>query len=136
MQRSVTSLSASNRGELLAGRGAEPSVAALRDDQRSRILAGTDTLDKTTDRIRHAQQVGEETEAMGHATLAELGTQRETIIRTTGRLRQTDEHLSISRRILNSMAWRIASNKIVMIVIIIILLGIIGVIVYVKFIKK
>ena len=41
-----------------------------------------DVLDRTSGRIANAQRIGEESEAIGAGVLSELGTQRETIIRT------------------------------------------------------
>lgn len=105
-------------------------------NQRSRLLDNEQTLGRTSDRISNAQRIGEESEAIGAGVLSELGSQRETIIRTGQKVSSTDANLGKSRRILNAMARRIMTNHLIMVLIIIVLMGILGLVIYLKFGKK
>lgn len=68
--------------------------------------------------------------------LSELDSQRQTIMRTGGKVTNIDANLSKSRRILNAMTRRIMTNHLLMMLIILVLMGILGVVCYLKFGKK
>ncbi|KAK2553872.1 Vesicle transport through interaction with t-SNAREs-like protein 1B [Acropora cervicornis] len=125
--------------------------------QRSKLMHGTETLNKASDSIARSTRVAEETgktncqalptprkwfmvgirsEQIGGEIIEDLGDQRESLIRTRDRLKDVDQDLSKSRRILNSMAIRIATNKIILLCIIVVELAILGAVVYIKFFKK
>ncbi|KJE94506.1 hypothetical protein CAOG_05139 [Capsaspora owczarzaki ATCC 30864] len=118
------------------GRSAYQDVEAQSNDQRSRILDSHDRLNRTTGRLDNAQRVAAESEAIGQDILGELGTQRETIVRVRGRLHETDDNLTRSRRILNGMYYRIIQNRLIMYIIVLVLMGILGIVVYMRFFKK
>ena len=102
---------------------------------RNKLLHGTDVLNRTSDSIARSQQVAAESEQIGVEIIDDLDTQRESLLRTRDRLRDTDEDLDTSRKILTRMAFRVATNKLIMGIIILVELVIIGAIVYVRFIK-
>lgn len=112
------------------------SYEGARYDQRSRLLDNDAVLGRTSDRISNAQRIGEESEAIGAGVLTELDSQRQTIIRTGGKVTNIDANLSKSRRILNAMTRRIMTNHLVMMLIILVLCGILGVVCYLKFGRK
>lgn len=116
--------------------GGGDSYDGQRYDQRSRLLDNDQTLDRTSARITNAQRIGEESEAIGAGVLSELDSQRQTIMRTGGKVSNVDANLSKSRRILNAMSRRIMTNHLVMMLIILVLLGILGLSCYMKFGKK
>lgn len=119
------------REQLMGG----DSYESQRYDQRSRLLDNDSVLERTSGRISNAQRIGEESEAIGAGVLTELDSQRQTIMRTGGRVSNIDANLSKSRRLLNAMTRRIMTNHLVMMLIILVLCGILGVVCYLKFKK-
>ncbi|CAL4068481.1 unnamed protein product, partial [Meganyctiphanes norvegica] len=103
---------------------------------RQQVLQGTAILDRTGDSIRRSHAIAIETEHVGTEVLGELGTQRETLERTRGRLMDTDAEISRSRRILSSMSRNVLYNKILLVIIIILEFGILAGLVYWKFFSK
>jgi len=105
-------------------------------DQRERLLAGTDKLNRTNTVLQDARRTAEETVATGATILDNLGRQRETMERGLGRLDDINDKLARSSKILSAMARRVATNKLIMAVIVIVLLGAIGLIVWLKWFYK
>ncbi|KAL4238678.1 Vesicle transport through interaction with t-SNAREs 1B [Mactra antiquata] len=101
--------------------------------QRGRLMQGHQSLARTNESMARSHQVAAETDQVGVEILGELGRQREVLTRTKDRLHDTDSNLSKSRKILNTMAMRVMTNKMILIVIIILELGILGGVVYWKF---
>lgn len=97
-----TARQSGGRDELLGGDSWESSG----DNQRARLLDSQDTLDRTSSRITNTQRIADETEQIGAGVLTELGTQRDTIIRTAHKVQGVDSNLGKSKRILNSMSRR------------------------------
>lgn len=120
------------RDELFAGGRGGQSYQSGAADQRSRLLQGTDRLQATSDRLANAQRIGEESEAIGVGILGELDTQRDTIVRTANKVRDTDANLGKSHRILQTMSRRVMTNKALLLGIIFLLLGILGITIYLK----
>lgn len=120
---------ADDRTELLSG---GDSFAGHNYDQRSRLLDSEDTLNRTSARITNAERIGEESEAIGAGVITELGTQRETIVRTAHKVQGVDANLSKSKRILNSMHRRVITNQMTMMLIVLVLMAILGLTVYLK----
>ncbi|XP_074631669.1 vesicle transport through interaction with t-SNAREs homolog 1B-like isoform X4 [Acropora palmata] len=104
--------------------------------QRSKLMHGTETLNKASESIARSTRVAVEVEQIGGEIIEDLGDQRESLIRTRDRLKDVDQDLSKSKRILNSMAIRIATNKIILLCIIVVELAILGAVVYIKFFQK
>ncbi|EDO41283.1 predicted protein [Nematostella vectensis] len=106
------------------------------DENRSRVAQGIDSLNKTSDSIARSTRVAVETEQIGGEIIDTLGDQRESLLRVRDRLKDTHSDLGRSRRILNIMAIRVATNKIILLCIIIVELAILGGVVYIKFFRK
>jgi len=75
-------------------------------DQRQQLLAGTERLERSTQRLKASQALANETEAIGAAALADLHTQRETILHTQGVLGQSEGYVDRSVNTLRGMARR------------------------------
>ncbi|KAL5009218.1 hypothetical protein ScPMuIL_014799 [Solemya velum] len=92
--------------------------------QRSKLMQGTQSLNRATESIARSHQIAAETDQIGVEIIDELGQQRESLVRTKERLEGTDSNLAKSRKILKTMAIRAISNKMILIVIILIELAI------------
>lgn len=75
-------------------------------EQRHQLLAGTERLERSSGRLRESQRVALETEDIGRNTLADLSTQRETIMHTRGTLLESEGYTDRSIKTLRSMARR------------------------------
>ncbi len=128
-----TSSDSANRAELgLVGDSWSASSAA----QRERLLATTDRINRSGERIQQSKQTLLETEELGVSILQDLHRQRETIVHARDTLHGVDDNITKSRKILSVMARRIMQNKAIMYGIILLLVGSIGMLVYFKFIKS
>jgi vesicle transport through interaction with t-SNAREs protein 1 len=87
-----------------------PSEASRSGDsqynQRQQLLGGTERLERSTQRLKASQALANETEAIGAAALADLHTQRETIVHTQGVLGQSEGYVDRSVNTLRGMARR------------------------------
>ncbi|KAI0161387.1 V-snare-domain-containing protein [Xylariaceae sp. FL1272] len=110
---------------------AQPSDAQL--EQRQQLLAGTDRLDRSTQRLRSSQALAEETEAIGASTLNDLYQQRETLQHTSEMLYESEGYVDRSVKTLRGMARRMATNRIITIAIITVLVLLIFGVIYLKF---
>lgn len=85
----------------------DPSSSAdIHLEQRQQLLAGTDRLDRSTQRLKASQALAAETETVGASTLAELQRQRETIDHTTRMLYESEGYVDRSVKTLKGMARR------------------------------
>ncbi|KAI1855178.1 hypothetical protein JX266_000043 [Neoarthrinium moseri] len=75
-------------------------------EQRQQLLAGTDRLDRSTQRLRNSQALANETEAIGASTLADLHGQRERILHTGDMLGESEGYVDRSVKTLRGMARR------------------------------
>lgn len=100
----------SDRAALFAGRYTDEDPSSNPSDihlaQRQQLLSSTDRLDRSTQRIRASQALANETESIGAAALADLHTQRETILHTQGVLGQSEGYVDRSVKTLRGMARR------------------------------
>ncbi|XP_064602481.1 vesicle transport through interaction with t-SNAREs homolog 1B-like [Liolophura sinensis] len=101
--------------------------------QRSRLMQGTESLNRTSESIARSHRVAAETDQIGVEIIEELGQQRESLVRTKDRLHGTDSNLRKSRKILRSMVRRVMSDKMILIMIILVQLGCLGGVIYWKF---
>ncbi|XP_077178621.1 vesicle transport through interaction with t-SNAREs homolog 1B [Paroedura picta] len=101
--------------------------------QRVLLLQGTESLNRASQSVERSHQIAAETDQIGTDIIEELGEQREQLERTKGRLVNTNENLSKSRKILRSMSRRLMTNKLLLSIIIILELAILVAIVYYKF---
>jgi len=104
-------------------------------DPRRTVLEGTNILERTGSSIARATSVAIETEQIGNEVVGELGTQREALQRTKGRLVDTDIEITRSRKILRSMYRNVIYNKLILIGIIVIEILVLAIIIYLKFIN-
>jgi vesicle transport through interaction with t-SNAREs protein 1 len=104
-------------------------------DPRRTVLEGQRTLERTSDSIARSTAVAIETEQIGNEVIGELGTQRETLVRTKGRLVDTDVEIGRSRKILRLMYMNMIYNKLILVGIIIIEVIVLGIIIYMKWIR-
>ncbi|XP_056402446.1 vesicle transport through interaction with t-SNAREs homolog 1B [Hyla sarda] len=114
----------------------EDEQRATLNPQRSLLLQGHESLNRTTESIARSHYLAAETDAIGHNIVEELGEQREQLERTKDRLVNTGENLSKSRKILRSMSRKIVTNKLFLSIIIILEIAILGAVVYLKFFRK
>ncbi|KAI0556177.1 V-snare-domain-containing protein [Xylaria curta] len=110
---------------------ASPSDRQL--EQRQQLLAGTDRLDRSSQRLRASQALANETEAIGAATLADLHSQRERIQHTGEMLFESEGYVDRSVKTLRGMARRMATNKVITIAIITVLVILIFAVIFAKF---
>jgi vesicle transport through interaction with t-SNAREs protein 1 len=101
------------------------------DPMRRTLLGHQERIDRTSARVRNATQIALETEAIGREVLGDLHGQRDTIVRVSGALDDTDARLGSTQRTLRSMAWRAMQMKAVWYLIGGALLAIIVVLVYI-----
>jgi hypothetical protein len=102
-------------------------------DQRTRLVQGIDRQNQSTAALQRIERLGEENEAIGIGVTTDLQVQREQIVRSTDRLKQTDGVLDSARNILNDMWRRAMSSKILLVVTIVLLLAVNGGVAYKKF---
>lgn len=75
-------------------------------EQRQQLLAGSDRLDRSSQRLKASQRLANETEAIGASTLADLHRQRETIQHTNETLLDSEGYVDRSVKTLRGMARR------------------------------
>ncbi|XP_063231425.1 vesicle transport through interaction with t-SNAREs homolog 1B isoform X1 [Bacillus rossius redtenbacheri] len=105
-------------------------------DARQAVLAGRDILERTGQSLARSQRTAAETEEMGTTVVAELGEQREALLRSKQRLSETNEGLSRSRAVLRKMVCHVVTNKLILVAIVLLELFILAAVVYLKFFSK
>jgi len=96
---------ADDRAALFGSRYTDsPSDVQL--EQRQQLLAGTDRLDRSTQRLKNSQALANETEAVGASTLADLARQRNVIQHTSDVLLESEGYVDRSVKTLRGMARR------------------------------
>ena len=101
-----------DRNALLGGASGN-NQADVGADQRQQLLAGQDSLERTSERLRESQRVANETETVGASILNDLRGQREQIVNSRNTLGEADTYVDKSLRTLRSMARRMAANKVI-----------------------
>nr|XP_033808005.1 vesicle transport through interaction with t-SNAREs homolog 1B isoform X1 [Geotrypetes seraphini] len=104
--------------------------------KRVLLVQGTDSLNRATQSIERSHRIAAETDQIGSEIIEELGQQREQLERTKGRLVNTSENLSKSRKILRTMSRKIMTNKLLLSFVILLELAILGGVIYYKFFHK
>eukprot|EP00049_Salpingoeca_infusionum_P001247 m.46657 g.46657 ORF g.46657 m.46657 type:complete len:220 (+) comp10933_c0_seq2:222-881(+) len=117
-----------------------PSSQAARDslfardgsseDSRATLLTNTQRLDRTSTRLEDAHRVALQTTEVADDIMDNLHSQRETIVRAHGRVRNIDGNVGTSNRLLSGMLTRARRNKLVALLIIVITLALIAGIIY------
>lgn len=96
---------ADDRSALFGSRYTDnPSDVQL--EQRNQLLAGTDRLERSTQRLKNSQALANETEAIGASTLADLNRQRNVIQHTSNVLLESEGYVDRSLKSLRGMARR------------------------------
>ncbi|KAJ1338008.1 vesicle transport through interaction with t-SNAREs 1 [Microdochium nivale] len=129
---------ADDRAALFGGRytddpSSNPRGGDAHFEQRQQLLAGSDRLDRSTQRLRESQRLANETESIGANTLADLHQQRERIMHTSDMLNESEGYVDRSVKTLRGMARRMATNRIITIAIITVLVLLILAVIYSKF---
>ena len=75
-------------------------------EQRQQPLAGTERLDRSSQRLRNSQALANETEAIGAHTLGELAQQRSRIQNVNERFLESETYVDRSVKTLRGMARR------------------------------
>lgn len=119
------------KADLFAGYGEDPELASM--DQRTRLLASTDRQMESSRRLEAAKRTAAETEEIGASILADLSTQRGTIMRAKDHVRVADDNVGRSTRVIRSMQRRVATDRLIQMFMILILLTTIGIILYYSF---
>eukprot|EP01111_Echinosteliopsis_oligospora_P013269 TRINITY_DN4722_c0_g1_i1.p1 TRINITY_DN4722_c0_g1~~TRINITY_DN4722_c0_g1_i1.p1 ORF type:complete len:266 (+),score=53.46 TRINITY_DN4722_c0_g1_i1:71-868(+) len=109
---------------------------AVSMDQRERLLTGTERINKTNAQLAAARRQAEETVELGQGIITNLHTQRETMTRGIDKLSGVKVQIGKSSRLLQAMARRVATNKLIMAVIILVLIGAIILIVWLRWFYK
>ncbi|XP_063536839.1 vesicle transport through interaction with t-SNAREs homolog 1A [Cydia strobilella] len=91
------------------------------NDQQQKLLDNTERLERTGKTLTEGYRVVLETEQIGATVLQDLSLQRETIERSRGRLRDTDEQLNRSSRLMNSMIMRALQDRFVLVMVFLVL---------------
>ncbi|XP_012251360.1 vesicle transport through interaction with t-SNAREs homolog 1B [Athalia rosae] len=104
-------------------------------EHRRTLLDSRATLERSGSSVIRSQRIAVDTEQIGTEVIADLGEQRETLLRAKRRLSQTDQELTRTQRILRAMTRRVLTNKFILILIILLELGILTAVVYLKFFR-
>lgn len=106
-KRKLTNLS-TDRSALFGSRYTdEPDGSSdMHLEQRQQLLSGTDRLERSSQRIKNAHSMANETEQIGASTLANLGQQRETIQHAHEGLLEGEGYVDRSVKTLRGMARR------------------------------
>jgi vesicle transport through interaction with t-SNAREs protein 1 len=100
------------------------------EDQRALLLDNTDRLTKTSDTLDEGYRIAKETEDIGMDIIDTLQSDRDTLNRIRGRLRDTDSELSKGGRIVRRIGRRLIQHKIILAVVILVILVIIGLLIF------
>ncbi|XP_071477982.1 vesicle transport through interaction with t-SNAREs homolog 1B-like [Diadema antillarum] len=138
LQRDAQRLSGhtSGRDELLSGglyTPARSDFEAQQDSQKDKVVDGVESLNRTSQSLARTHRIAAETDEIGAGILDELDEQKEQLIRTKENLEDMDGNLAKSKKILNRMARRVITNKLILSGIIVVELAILGVVVWWKF---
>ncbi|CAH2013351.1 unnamed protein product [Acanthoscelides obtectus] len=107
-------------------------------EERNRqiMLEGTRVLERTGESIARSEQIAVETETIGNEVISELGQQRESLLRTRGRLENANTQLDYTKSVLKKMGRNVIYNKLILILIIVIEVLILISLSYLKIFKK
>ena len=102
-------------------------------DARERLLDNTETLERAGRKLEQGEAMLTESEHIGASVLSDLAFQREVLTRSRNRLRDTDQDLGTSSRVLSAMIVRIQQSKIILAVIGVLIVCTILLFVYLSF---
>ncbi|KAK2142958.1 hypothetical protein LSH36_891g00006 [Paralvinella palmiformis] len=113
------------RDELLGGDEAQCS-----EDQRARLLDNSERLERTGRKLENSYKTCIETEQIGSEIMQDLHHQGKVLEKSRDRLRDTNEALGKSSRVLSGMMRRVIQNRLLLVGLGIIMTVVIGVCIY------
>ncbi|KAI9345004.1 hypothetical protein BDR26DRAFT_857089 [Obelidium mucronatum] len=137
LQKAGGDTSQADRAQLLSGASSSHVVNINSSDnnQRTRLLKGTDQLQTGTERLMNIQRIAAETEEVGVNTLSDLNRQREQIVRTRDTLSGADTWIAQSTGVLRGMQWQITKGSLIQKGTIVVLVILILIAIYFKYIR-
>lgn len=84
----------------------ELTTSGISNQQQRRLLDNSERIERTGNRLTEGYRTILETEQIGASVLQDLSSQRETLQKSRSRLREANEDLRQSSRIMNSMLMR------------------------------
>lgn len=84
----------------------ELTTSGITSEQQRRLLDNSERIERTGNRLTEGYKTILETERIGATVLQDLSSQRETLQKSRSRLREANEDLRQSSRIMNSMIMR------------------------------
>lgn len=84
----------------------ELTTSGITSEQQRRLLDNSERIERTGNRLTEGYKTILETEQIGASVLQDLSSQRETLQKSRSRLREANEDLRQSSRIMNSMIMR------------------------------
>ncbi|KAL1360856.1 hypothetical protein HN51_006234 [Arachis hypogaea] len=110
-------------------------VVTASADQRERLMASTERLNKSGDRIEESRRTMFETEDLGVSILQDLHAQRQSLLHANNTLHGVDDNVGKSKKILSNISRRMSRNKWIITTIVIVLVLVIASILYFKLSK-
>lgn len=83
-------------------------------DAQDRLLDNTERLDRSSRKLDQGQNVLSETQSIGVSVLNDLEHQKEVLTRSRNRIRDTDDDLGTSSRVLSIMIMRVQKSRILL----------------------
>ncbi|XP_060523000.1 vesicle transport through interaction with t-SNAREs homolog 1B [Cylas formicarius] len=108
----------------------------LEHHKREVVREATAILERTGESIARSNQIAIETEEIGNEMISELGEQRESLLRTRGRLEDANQQLDNAKYLLSKMGRNVIYNKLILILIIILETLILIAVIYLRFFKN
>eukprot|EP00298_Acanthocystis_sp_HF-20_P005094 c15366_g1_i2.p1 GENE.c15366_g1_i2~~c15366_g1_i2.p1 ORF type:complete len:227 (-),score=64.85 c15366_g1_i2:6-686(-) len=137
LRRSFTAPQGSLRKELFDDYESANSTPLIsKEEQRSQLFSISDKMKSVSSRITKVSNVASETEEIGRAVIGELGSQRESILRTKDKLNSTNVKIIESGFLVRSMIRRASTNKYLIIIAILFVLFVIGLLIYWRYFKQ
>ncbi|KZC14765.1 PREDICTED: vesicle transport through interaction with t-SNAREs homolog 1A [Dufourea novaeangliae] len=110
--------------------------SSITEDQKKRLLDSSEQIERSGRTLQNGYRMVLETEEIGSQVLKELHSQRETIQRGRGRLRETDAELGRGSRLLSGMIFRNLQQRIILAAVALTLIIVGCVVVYYSFKSK
>ncbi|KAF8251088.1 V-snare-domain-containing protein [Wilcoxina mikolae CBS 423.85] len=122
-----------DREALLGRRNDSTSSGDAVAGQRQQLLKGTQSLERSSQRLLESERIARDTENIGANILGDLGRQRESIVHTHNTLNDSEQVLDRSIKTLRGMARRMATNRMITVAIITVLVLLILAVIVSKF---
>jgi len=132
LRKTTMQISALNDRDNLFKGALKDEHLATSMEQRERLLAATEKLDKSNVMLKDTNRLAQDTVFIGIQTLEHLEEQKSTMENIREKLRGVNENLGKATKLMRTMARRVVTNKLIMALIILVLLGAVVLIVYLK----